>query len=182
MVNEFSDYARPCKMSPRPLCLDDFVSEVMDLYASGEHEVCFEPGAPGAMVEADPVRLRQVLHNLVKNALESRPDGDVRVCLRTATLNRRGRDWVELEIEDDGEGFDPALIDQVFEPYVTSKQKGTGLGLAIVKRIVGEHGGNIRAENLPGGGARLSIMLPRRQGGAQPNEQQEAGSQPGEMV
>lgn len=182
MVNEFSDYARPCKMAPRPLLLDDFVHEVIELYAGGEHQVCFEPGAPDAVIEADPVRMRQVVHNLVKNALESRADGAVRVCLRSAAFTRRGRDWVELRIDDDGEGFDPALIDRVFEPYVTSKQKGTGLGLAIVKRIIGEHGGNIRAENRPEGGARLSIVLPRSQAAAKPNQQPETGSQPGEKL
>jgi len=162
MVNEFSDYARPSKMEPRPVQLDALVGEVMDLYAGGEHDVSFSPGAEGATIEADPLRLRQVLHNLVKNALESRSEVKTRVWLRTRLVQRRGRQWVDLEVEDDGAGFDPSMIDQVFEPYVTSKKKGTGLGLAIVKRIVGEHGGSIRAENRSEGGARMVISLPLR--------------------
>jgi len=67
---------------------------------------------------------------------------------------------VEIHVDDNGRGFDPDLINQVFEPYVTSKTKGTGLGLAIVKRIVAEHGGMIRAENPPAGGGRVLVRLP----------------------
>ncbi len=172
MVNEFSDYARPCRMEPRPMQVDEFVAEVLELYEGSGQRIHFLPGAPDARIEADPLRLRQVLHNLVKNALEARSDGDAQVWLRTAVVERRGRAWVELQVEDDGDGFDSTLIDQVFEPYVTSKQKGTGLGLAIVKRIVGEHGGNIRAENRPEGGARVVLALPLRAAEQQQENQQ----------
>lgn len=164
MVNEFSDYARPSKMEARPLRLDDFIAEVMALYEGASSHVAFEPGAPGVLVEGDPVRLRQVLHNLIKNGQEAlpgapdEPSGEVRVS--TQKLTREGREQVVLRVEDDGSGFPAELMDQVFEPYVTSKQRGTGLGLAIVKRIIGEHGGNIRADNRKSGGARVSITLP----------------------
>jgi nitrogen fixation/metabolism regulation signal transduction histidine kinase len=162
MVNEFSDYARPSKMDPRPVEVDDFVADVIALYEGAEHKVHFTPGAPHAKIEGDPLRLRQVLHNLVKNALESGGEEEARVWVRTRPVERRGKRWVALEVEDDGAGFDSVLRDQIFEPYVTSKQKGTGLGLAIVKRIVGEHGGNIRAENRVEGGARIVVSLPLR--------------------
>ena len=162
MVNEFSDYARPCKMDPRPMNVDSFVGDVIALYEGAEHKVHFAAGAAGAKIEGDPLRLRQVLHNLVKNALESGGETEAEVWVRTRTVERRGRRWVGLEVEDNGGGFDPVLMDQIFEPYVTSKQKGTGLGLAIVKRIVGEHGGNIRAENRAEGGARIVVSLPLR--------------------
>jgi len=163
MVNEFSDYARPCKMEPRPVYVDDFVSEVMALYEGPHSRVVFDPGAPRAAIEGDPLRLRQVLHNLIKNGQEALPADAGKVHVSTSPIQRAGRELVQICVEDDGSGFDPDLIDQVFEPYVTSKQKGTGLGLAIVKRIIGEHGGNIRAENLDAGGARVTISLPLRQ-------------------
>ena len=174
MVNEFSDYARPSKMESRPIEVDRFVAEVVELYAEPEHSVRFEPGAGDAMIDADPVRLRQVLHNLIKNALESGgPQDGVRVRIATGLVERRGRHWVRLLVEDNGSGFDPALIDQVFEPYVTNKKKGTGLGLAIVKRIVSEHGGSIHAENRTNGGAWVVILLPLRAGGRPlPNQEQ----------
>ena len=161
MVNEFSDYARPCKMDPRPVMVDEFVAEVLALYEGAPGEVEFVPGAAGLRIEADPLRLRQVLHNLVKNAQEAQPqEAEARVRVSTELSELGGRPVLLIRVEDNGQGFDPELIDQVFEPYVTNKQKGTGLGLAIVKRIVGEHGGSIRAENGAAGGASISIALP----------------------
>jgi len=165
MVNEFSDYARPCKMEPRPMPLDPFVAEVMALYEGPHSRVSFSAGAPGALIEGDPVRLRQVLHNLIKNGQESLPENKGEVHVHTSEVERGGRALVQICVEDNGSGFVPDNIDQVFEPYVTSKQKGTGLGLAIVKRIVGEHGGNIRADNRPEGGARVTVSLPLRRTG-----------------
>jgi nitrogen fixation/metabolism regulation signal transduction histidine kinase len=66
----------------------------------------------------------------------------------------------EIVVEDNGPGFRPDVMGQVFDPYVTTKSKGTGLGLAIVKKIVEEHGGKIEAENARHGGARVRIELP----------------------
>jgi PAS domain S-box-containing protein len=162
MVNEFSDYARPCKMEPRPMLVDNFVGEVVALYEDTQSHVVFLPDAPEAAVEGDPVRLRQVLHNLIKNGHEALPDGEGEVRVSTCIVEHGDRTLVQICVEDSGSGFDPELIDQVFEPYVTSKRKGTGLGLAIVKRIIGEHGGNIRADNRSEGGARMTISLPLR--------------------
>jgi len=163
MVNEFSDYARPCKMESRPVRVDDFVSEVMALYEGQQSRVVFQPGAGSAAIEGDPVRLRQVLHNLIKNGQEALPAEGGKVYVTTGLLERGGRELAQICVEDDGSGFEPEMMDQVFEPYVTNKQKGTGLGLAIVKRIIGEHGGNIRADNRESGGARVTISLPLRQ-------------------
>ena len=67
---------------------------------------------------------------------------------------------VEIKVEDNGQGFLDDIIDEAFDPYVTSKQKGTGLGLAIVKKLVEEHGGQITARNRKQGGAEISILLP----------------------
>jgi len=111
-------------------------------------------------VEGDPLRLRQVVHNLVKNAQEAvagQPDGCVRVTTRS--YSERDCRFVELRVEDNGPGFDDAVLPQLFEPYVTTKAKGTGLGLAIVKKIVEEHGGIISAENCGPGGC-VILRLP----------------------
>jgi signal transduction histidine kinase len=108
-------------------------------------------------ITADPGRLRQLLHNLLLNArdaLGETPTPAIR--LRT----RKREDGIELAIEDNGPGFPEAMMQRLFEPYVTSKEKGTGLGLAIVKRIVEEHGGSIEAANLPGSGATVILYLP----------------------
>jgi nitrogen fixation/metabolism regulation signal transduction histidine kinase len=162
MVNAFSDYARSAKMSPQPLRLDELVAEVTDLYrhAEGGEAITVSLGAPDARVNGDPLRLRQLIHNLVKNAqeaLEGRADGRIEVSTRLYTEDELC--LVEFKVADNGPGFDEALLPQLFEPYVTTKNKGTGLGLAIVKKIVEEHGGIIWAENCAAG-ACLTLRLP----------------------
>ena len=162
MVNAFSDYARPPKMQSEPLDLDRLVGEVLELYHLAEGGGSLQPdlGAAGLQVEGDPLRLRQVVHNLVKNAQEAvagQPDGWVRVTTRS--YSERDCRFVELRVEDNGPGFDDAVLPQLFEPYVTTKAKGTGLGLAIVKKIVEEHGGIISAENCGPGGC-VILRLP----------------------
>jgi nitrogen fixation/metabolism regulation signal transduction histidine kinase len=68
-------------------------------------------------------------------------------------------DRLELCVEDNGPGFDPGVLENVFEPYVSTKLKGSGLGLAIVKKIVEEHGGTISADNADHGGAQIRIRF-----------------------
>jgi nitrogen fixation/metabolism regulation signal transduction histidine kinase len=112
-------------------------------------------------VVADQGRLRQLLHNLLTNAveaLEGRPDSEISIATHLAT--RDGVDVAEVVVEDNGPGFPRELIGQVFDPYVTTKARGTGLGLAIVRKIVEEHGGGIEADNRPEGGARVRVGLP----------------------
>jgi nitrogen fixation/metabolism regulation signal transduction histidine kinase len=163
MVNAFSDYAKPSKLETQPLVFDELVAEVMSLYeASGDAEkmdVVLQTG--GAKFEADPLRLRQVIHNLVKNALEAvaATDGP-KIIIRTEKLVRAEGVSLGLEVLDNGPGFDEAFLANVFEPYVTNKKKGTGLGLAVVKKIIEEHGGMIAASNRIEGGARLQVRLP----------------------
>jgi nitrogen fixation/metabolism regulation signal transduction histidine kinase len=165
MVNDFSNYARSPKMEPEPLRLDRLISEVMDLYrgASAGRGIEIDLSAGEASINADPLRLRQVIHNLVKNAqeaIEGQDDG--RILVSTRKVDDAERPMLEFSVQDNGGGIDNELIGRLFEPYVTTKAKGTGLGLAIVKKIVEEHGGIIWAEN-KNGGARVAARLPLRQ-------------------
>jgi nitrogen fixation/metabolism regulation signal transduction histidine kinase len=82
------------------------------------------------------------------------------VDISTRRRDEEGQRMIELRVEDNGPGFPIETLEQIFEPYVTTKPKGTGLGLAIVKKIVEEHGGHIEAENRARGGARVSVLLP----------------------
>lgn len=120
------------------------------------------PGEP-VPVWFDRQMLRRVLVNLVRNAAQAirdreggPPQGNVNVALRTWE-----RDWVSLEVEDDGPGIPAHVRECLFDPYVTTKRDGTGLGLAIVKKVVVEHGGTVEASDNSKGGARISIRLPR---------------------
>lgn len=161
MVNAFSDYARPPKMQPEPLKVDALVAEVLDLYqTAGTANLEVSLNAPEARIEGDPLRLRQVVHNLVKNAQEAiseRSDG--RVSVRTSVVAEEDCRFFELRVDDNGPGFDEQVLTRLFEPYVTTKVKGTGLGMAIVKKIVEEHGGIISAGNSTVGGC-VVLRLP----------------------
>jgi PAS domain S-box-containing protein len=159
MVNDFSDYAKPSKLQTKPVDVDGLLAEVVALYDGATQTITVATESTDVMIEADPVRLRQVMHNLIKNAQESAgAGGEIRVSSKSGS--EEGNSFVEIAVSDSGPGFDPELIGQAFEPYVTSKTKGTGLGLAIVKRIVAEHGGIISAENPPAGGGRVTFRLP----------------------
>lgn len=162
MVDDFSSYARRPEMEAEPLCLDALVTEVMDLYhgAASDDGLELRLQAPNTRIMGDLRRLRQVIHNLVKNAQEA-VDGQAEPHILVATS--RGESHLELWVQDNGGGIDEALLGTLFDPYVTTKDKGTGLGLAIVKKIIEEHGGTIRMENLADG-ARFTARFPIWQG------------------
>ena len=121
-------------------------------------------------IQSDKGRLRKLLHNLVKNAIEAIRDGHgSTLWIGARRAHAAGADCAELSVRDDGPGFPDHILANAFEPYVTTKPKGTGLGLAIVKKIVEEHGGWIQLESPPEGGARIVIRLPLlRDGGGSP--------------
>jgi nitrogen fixation/metabolism regulation signal transduction histidine kinase len=165
MVNAFSEYARAPRFEMQSLNPNKLVTEVTDLYRAQvagrglRLTVSLDP-ALTALV-ADQGRLRQLLHNLLTNAveaLEGQADGEIRVA--TQLGSRDGAEVAEITVEDNGPGFQRDLLGQVFDPYVTTKARGTGLGLAIVRKIIEEHGGYVEADNRAGGGAWVRIGLP----------------------
>lgn len=164
MVNTFSEYARSPQMHPKPLNLNQLVEEVVDLYRSIDRQAVIaielEPALP--LIEGDVGRLRQVLNNLIKNALEATEEtAPPSIEISTCWVEEASHGFIELRIEDRGAGIPQALLNQLFEPYVTNKPKGTGLGLAIVKKIVEEHGGVVWLENnVKRPGACAVIRLP----------------------
>lgn len=106
-------------------------------------------------VPVDPGQLRQVLVNLLENAIQaSSPQGEVRV------VGIRDGSEIGFAVEDSGPGVDPSIRGRLFEPLVSTKNKGIGLGLALVKRIVERHGGSIAYQTRPSGGARFAVRLP----------------------
>ena len=177
MVNAFSDYARPSRLEREPVVFDRLVGEVLELYPSTGHaRVEARLAAGRAIVTADAIKLRQVIHNLVKNAQEALAEHrEGVICVSTRLAVGHDLSFVELLVEDDGAGFDPELAGQYFEPYVTTKARGTGLGLAIVRKIVEEHGGSIAIGDSELGGGRVTVRLPEfdvAQSGASGREQE----------
>ncbi|EIC23055.1 sensor histidine kinase [Thiorhodovibrio frisius] len=160
MVNDFSSYARSPEIQHRPFEIDALIRDVLELYRGGPVRVQADLKAGKACIRGDSKRLRQVIHNLIKNAieaLENTPNAEVTI--RSSLSTGIDIPAVVMDVEDNGAGFDAKLLQNAFEPYVTSKTKGTGLGLAIVKKIIEEHSGIIAAQNTEHG-ARIRAQLP----------------------
>jgi len=162
MVKAFSDYARPPKLQLEHVDLGRVLNEVLDLY-QGDERIAIRLDASHTLphIDADVGRLRQLLHNLVKNTLEA-GEGVSSLQLKVSIhcAEKDSCRFVEMRFEDNGPGFPEPLLGQLFEPYITSKHKGSGLGLAIVKKIVEEHSGMLWAENCKDGGACITLRLP----------------------
>jgi nitrogen fixation/metabolism regulation signal transduction histidine kinase len=153
LVNEFRDYARLPAAKLAPLDLNALVAEVLALYgeASDRGRLVAHCDAGLPPIQGDAAQLRQVVHNLVQNALDAvaeRPDGSVQVSTELLRGEHGAHRAVRLVVQDNGPGFADKVLKRAFEPYVTTKPKGTGLGLAVVKKIADEHGARVRVGNL----------------------------------
>ncbi len=159
IVTEFSEFARLPTPSPQWVNLDTLVDSVISLYSK-------EPGlmvrrihdAPIGDVFIDSEQISRAVQNLVKNAVEAMEPEETKELQVTTGLDGEN---VYVEVCDTGRGFPQDTAGHIFEPYFTTKEKGTGLGMAIALRIIAEHGGSLSADNRPGGGARVTVTLPR---------------------
>lgn len=152
MVDEFRDYARLPAARIAELDLNELITELQHLYSDSDPTLTIRtrlaPNLPRIMGDAG--QIRQIIHNLLKNASEATEKQTVRLIEVTTDLLHNGNgqcSGVRLGVRDNGSGFPPALLARVFEPYVSQKARGTGLGLAIVKKIVQEHGATIEVGN-----------------------------------
>ncbi len=163
MINAFNEYARPPKLHLRNTCLNTLITETVALYDGLDHQAEFLLTLSDQVPELqlDSGRIRQLLHNLIKNALEAVPDQDfAKIEITTACTLNSETPCISLVLKDNGSGFSTNLLEKIFEPYVTNKVKGSGLGLAIAKKIIEEHHGNIEARNRRQGGACIIIHFP----------------------
>ncbi len=173
LVNEFRDYARLPSAQLHPLALNTLVLDVASLYALDQEQgrLSLSLAADLPEILGDSAQLRQVIHNLVQNALDAVGQKDAgRVVLATEAVRGEADGAitaVRLSVVDNGPGFEEQVLRRAFEPYVTTKPRGTGLGLAVVKKIADEHRARVRLRNrhegdLPEGpvtGARVSISF-----------------------
>lgn len=139
----------------RPLVEGVFASLAPQLAAQGIEAAVDIPA--GTTLVADPDMLRRAVLNLALNAIDAMHDGG-----QLLATSAEGQDGLELEIADSGPGLSDEVQRRVFEPFFTTKNNGTGLGLAIVYRVAEAHGGEVRVQNCPEGGAAFTLRLPRR--------------------
>jgi nitrogen fixation/metabolism regulation signal transduction histidine kinase len=157
MVNEFRDYARTPPPVLKPVDLNELVRDVLSLYENAKVRIESDLEPELEPVSADANQMRQVIHNLLRNAQDAVAEADEP---RIVIATHAGSHGMTLTVSDNGSGFSPQILARAFEPYATSKAKGTGLGLAIVKKIVDDHKGEIRVGNREFGGAEITIRLP----------------------
>ncbi|MBL1458768.1 MAG: HAMP domain-containing protein [Methylophaga sp.] len=163
MVNEFSDYARSPGLQFETVSIGELLREVLTLYQShSNHQFILLNSPTEIRIKLDKNRMRQVFHNLLKNAIEASEEAGkpVDIAISYHIIVQQHMPWLEITFHDQGPGLPQNMVDKLFEPYATTKIKGTGLGLAIVKKIIEEHGGDVWAENLNPEGAGIIIRLP----------------------
>ncbi len=159
LLTEFLELARPRAPQREPVDLAAVVDGVLDLEDAAIQRSSVELSktlAQGSYVLGDLEKLKQVVLNLLVNALDVMPDGGN---LEVAVDARE--EGVFLLISDSGKGIDPKILADVFDPFFTTKPAGTGLGLAIVRKIVEQHGGKVVLHSQPGVGTTVEVSLPR---------------------
>lgn len=160
LLEDLLQYARPREFERKPVEMGGLVERVAQLLASDADSrgvTLVRSVEPGVVARGDETRLREVILNLVLNALDvSERGAEVRV-----TARGLGPAEIEISVEDDGPGVPPDQREKIFQPFFTTKSHGTGLGLAIVHSIVTQHRGSMRLESSAKGGAAFRVRLPR---------------------
>lgn len=162
MLQTFLDFARPPKLAVQETSLSELCQQAVEVARPRARRlgiVIVVKALPAVSVLVDPRQLRQVLLNLIINAIDAQPTGG-RIDLSSSLL--ADSDQVVIEVADAGPGIDDEVADRIFEPFVSTKDTGIGLGLAVSRRIIQSHDGELGAENLAGGGAKFRIVLPHR--------------------
>jgi two-component system sensor histidine kinase PilS (NtrC family) len=161
-ITEFLAYARPSPPRKKPCDLNGLLHDTLDLLKNSEEYregITLWTETDGALwVDVDANQISQVFWNLAINALQAMPGmGELRVSSRSYRI--LGEE-VEIIFFDSGQGIEPDLLDKIFVPFFTTKERGSGLGLSIVHRIVEDHGGRIRVRSRPGDGTEFRVCLP----------------------
>ncbi len=157
IVEGLLDLARPIDVSDKQVDIGSLCNEVAERVAGALADAASRIDVLGqGRVSGNEQALRQVLTNVIKNAMEaSGPGGSV-----TVRIERGDADDLVIHIDDSGPGLSEESQGRLGEPFFTTKPRGTGLGLAVSRAILESHGGRIDAENRLGGGARFTISLP----------------------
>src|SRR5579871_883213 len=164
LVSRFLDFARPSRLELRPeqvgVLLERSWKSVVDLVKAAKVEVHRDFGDDLPSVMLDEGLCDQAFTNLLLNGCEAMGDQGGELTIRTRSEESDGRHEIVIEIEDTGPGVPPNLREQIFNPFVTTKETGVGLGLAIVSKIIDAHGGTIRVVDGKGRGACFQIRFP----------------------
>jgi len=164
IVINFLEFSRPPQLRKQKIALSDVVDTTLILLEKRfEHDkimIRVNRKAPLPSVEADPELLKEMLVNLMVNACEAMPDGGhILIVEETAEDEALGR-VARVAVSDDGPGIPERLLENISEPFFTTKETGTGLGLSIATRIINEHGGRLDVLSVEGEGAAFIVSIP----------------------
>lgn len=162
LVSNFLDFARPHPPRRNPTELSSLLESVRLLADEAGKmagvEIRVEPGKLLPTVPVDADQIKQVMLNLVLNAIQSMSNGG-----EIVLLAEQKNDSVEIRVKDQGVGVEPENLERVFDPFFTTRAGGTGLGLSVAYKIVQQHGGHIAATPNPDRGMTFAIMLPLKE-------------------
>jgi signal transduction histidine kinase len=166
VVRRLLDFARQSESTRARASLNDVVEDVVALsrhliHTSGVTlDLALQESLPWVLVDVN--QMKQVLLNLIHNALQAMPNGGD-LTISTQTAPRAGRNWIRVSVQDTGVGIPKPDQARIFEPFYTTKgdQGGTGLGLSVTYGIITDHGGQIDVESQPGAGSKFSVWLPQ---------------------
>ena len=160
-LGELRDFLRPAPPSKREMDLNRIIRDVQGLMVEAAREKGvtledrLEPRLP--KVAADPDQMEQVLLNLIKNALEA-TEANGRVLVSSGSRDEQ----VWFAVQDSGKGMPSEVLEKIFHPFFTTKDKGTGLGLAVIHKIITDHHGTITVDTAAGEGSTFTVRLPRQ--------------------
>lgn len=158
LADQFSKYARMPEPHFEALDLSDVVRAAGRMHEHERVRITLEPGPP-LPIRGDSLLLSRAIHNLLLNACEASPEG-AEVRART----RAEGDRALLEVFDRGPGVPAEMLDTIFDPYVSTKNRGSGLGLSLVRDVAAQHDGAAGLDNVPAGGARAWLAIPLARG------------------
>jgi signal transduction histidine kinase len=179
LVSRFLDFARPLHAETRPqpiaTILDHALKSVAEQWTSGSVAVSQKYAKDLPLALLDEGLCEQVFVNLAQNAYEAMGSKGGHLQVEVSPTESNGRRGIEVRVEDTGPGIPPALREQIFNPFFTTKDAGVGLGLSIVSKIMDEHQGSIRVEDTPGQGTCFVLYFPAA-GAVVPSEHEVAAT------
>lgn len=160
LVSEFLFFARPKELVRERIALGKLLDEGISLIqpALRQNQINLEQGRSEIdlqEVEVDPDQIKQVILNILLNAIDAQGRGGV---IRLEGVQQEG--FVGFAVSDEGTGISPDSMPYIYDPFFTTKETGTGLGLSVVHRILDQHGGKITTVNRSERGVRVEILLP----------------------
>lgn len=162
-IKEFLSFYKPFEPDLKPHRINNIITEALNMVVIRKKEqkikldLKLDWDIPPLLL--DFAQIEQVLLNLIGNAFAAMPDGG-NLKISSARVNTGAGEIVEVSIEDSGKGIPVDVKERIFQPFFTTKPQGTGMGLTVSRKIVENHGGGIRVENPPSGGARLVFWIP----------------------